>query len=335
MLEDVSTSGTDQGLVDAPGLKPKVSVVVATHNRLERLKTLLGALDRQTLDRDQFEVIVIDNGTSDGTSDFLSTAVGIKVLRREVSNGPAEARELGWRQAQADLIAFTDDDCRPEPEWLEEALDAHLSAPGSIVQGLTRPDPYEEHLMVHPLARTIRVDGLGPFFQTCNVLYPKSVLNATGGFDTTISGRACEDVDLAMRALSTGCGAVFAREAVVNHAVEVRSTWEAVREARRWGMLVELVGRHPQIRRVFPWRGLAWRETHARLLIATVGIALCALTGRRAFLLWCVPYLSYRNGWSPKGVLRTLTTLHKLLPVDAAELSVLARESAKRRRIFI
>lgn len=314
---------------------PRVSVVVSTHNRRSRLEALLEALSSQTLHRDEYEVIIVDNGTTDGTQQFLSTVEGIRVIRREVSNGPAEARDEGWRSARGQLIAFTDDDCRPEPAWLEEALKVHEAAPGAIVQGATRPDPNEEHLMEEPLARSIRVDGLGPFFQTCNVFYPREVLERAGGFDARISGRACEDVDLALRALSTGCGAVFADGAVVNHAVEVRTTREAVRDAERWAMLPGLVATYPQIRRAFPWRGLVWRETHARLAIAALGLSLASLTGRRSFLLWCVPYLSYRNGWDPHGVMRTISTLPKLLPVDAAELFVLSRASARRRRIFL
>ena len=315
--------------------EPLVSVVVSTFNRLARLKILLEALENQTLSREKYELIIIDNGTSDGTQAFLERTEGIRLIRREVSNGPAEAREAGWRAAKASFIAFTDDDCRPEPEWLEEALKAHAIAPQAIIQGATRPDPNEEHLLSQPLARTIRVDGLGPFFQTCNVFYPKQLLDSAGGFDSSISGRACEDVDLAMRALATGCGAVFARESVVNHAVEVRGTRDAIREATRWAMLPALVSRHPQIRRVFPWRGYIWRETHARLSVSLLGLMLCVLTGRRAFLLWCVPYLSYRNGWSPEGMLKTFRTLPKLLPVDGAELLVLSRESLRRRRFFL
>lgn len=312
---------------------PLVSVVVATRDRRDQLMVLFDALDAQTLPREKFEVIVVDDGSADGTAELAETRVE-RVIRNATSLGPAGARQEGWPLARANFIAFTDDDCRPEPDWLEKGLQAHHNSPRSIVQGKTRPDVNSDIDLRTPLARSIRVDHLGPFFETCNVFYPKQLLEQIGGFDSVIA-TAGEDADLAMRALATGCGAVFAEDAVVNHSVEVHSFSRAMNGTKRWASLVPLVSRHRGLRRAFPWRGLIWRESHWRLLLAASGIFLWRITGRRIFLLWAIPYITLRNGWYPDGLLRTLTSLPKTLPVDAAEIYVLAKASAKEGRLLL
>ena len=277
---------------------------------------------------------MINDGSTDDTDQVLEGRVDVSI-RHAQSTGPAIARQAGWQAAKGRLIAFTDDDCRPEPEWLERALAAHSASPASIVQGQTRPDPEEAHDLKDPLSRSIRVNGLGPFFQTCNVFYPRELLDRVGGFDPTIPRPSVEDADLAMRALATGCGAVYAEDAIVNHAVEIQSLRNAMRGAKRWASLLPLVERHPRLRRAFPWRGYVWRETHARLILALAGIALTAVTGRRIFLLWAVPYLSLRNGWYPAGMLKTFRSLPKLVPVDLAEIGVLVDASVRERRLLL
>jgi hypothetical protein len=136
-----------------------------------------------------------------------------------------------------------------------------------------------------------------------------------------------------MRALAAGAGAVFAPDAVVNHAVAERSLAQAVRFAARWRPLPAIVSAHPRLRSVFPWRGHVWRETHARLLLALAGLGLARV--HRAFLIWCVPYLTVRHGWRPRELARALAELPRVVPVDAAELAVLAWSSARARTVFL
>ncbi len=330
--ETQNSIGNGSAGLGSAGL-PVVSVVVATRDRRDQLLILLDALDSQTLPRETFEVIVVDDGSTDGSAEVAESRAD-RVVRNSTSLGPAGARQEGWPQARSDFIAFTDDDCRPEPTWLEEGLKAHQRSPRSIVQGKTRPDVLSDIDLRTPLARSIRVDHLGPFFETCNVFYPKSLLEQIGGFDDAIA-TAGEDADLAMRALATGCGAVFAEEAVVNHSIEVHSFERAMRGTKRWASLVPLVSRHRELRKAFLWRGLIWRESHWRLLLAISGALLWRLTGRRVFLLWLVPYVTLRNGWYPDGLLRTLLSLPKTLPIDAAEVLVLAKASVKEGRLLL
>src|SRR3954463_4274307 len=103
---------------------PEISVVVPSHERPLRLRWLLNALEEQTLDRDRWELVVVHDSRGDETERLLDEhplhAAGVLRHRRlEAGTGsPSRQRNVGWRMARAPLIAFTDDDCRPEPEWL-------------------------------------------------------------------------------------------------------------------------------------------------------------------------------------------------------------------------
>ena len=82
-------------------------------------------------------------------------------MKRRLEPGtgtPARHRNLGWRAARAPLVAFTDDDCRPEPDWLEVLLAAARRHPSAIVQGATRPDPFESELLQAIHARTQQIE---------------------------------------------------------------------------------------------------------------------------------------------------------------------------------
>jgi GT2 family glycosyltransferase len=315
----------------ADRVTPEVSVVVATRDRPESVSILLDALAAQTIGRQSFEVVLVDDGST-GASPFEGDPRLDRLLSHARPTGPAKARNTGWRAASGSVIAFTDDDCRPEPGWLEAGLRALRSAPAAIVQGRTRPEPAQEQRLEHPRARSIRVEQLGPFFETCNMFYPRALLSGVGGFDETIATSG-EDTDLALRLLESGVRAVYEPDAVVNHAVHQFTLPGAVRFTVRWRTLVRLIKRHPSLRRAFPWRGRVWRESHARLLLALAGAAL----SRRnlVFLLWCVPYLTYRHGWRPSGLARTGRELPGVLLVDTAELAVLVCASVRHGRLFL
>jgi len=308
-------------------------VVVATRDRCARLAVLLSALEAQDLPGEHFEVVVIDDGSRDATPELLRSHPHVRTLRHARAGGPARARNAGWRLARAPLVAFTDDDCRPEPGWLRAGLTAHASAPGAVVQGATRPEPAGEELLRRPLARSVRVQRLGPFFQTCNVFYPRALLERVAGFDESIPTAAAEDTDLALRAFELGAGAVWAPGALVNHDVVELPLARAVRGAWRWRTMVPLVRRHPRLRAAFPWHGRVWRESHARLALALAGTALA----RRhpAFAAWWLPYLALGHGWGPRALARSATELPQRLPVDLAELAVLGLSSARHRRLLL
>lgn len=99
---------------------PRATVVVCCHNGADALPRTLDALDAQTV-RDHLEVVVVDDGSTDATARVADRA-GVRIVRHPHNRGLAAARNTGWRTASAPIVAYTDDDCRPRPEWLATLL---------------------------------------------------------------------------------------------------------------------------------------------------------------------------------------------------------------------
>jgi GT2 family glycosyltransferase len=277
--------------------KPDISVVVGTHNRAARLRDLLAGLEAQTLPPERFEVIVVDDASTDETPQVLASAsegaLVVRAVRRDVNGGWAAAKQDGWRLAQAAIIAFTDDDCVPEPDWLEAGLRAASENPGAIVQGRTDPIAAELDAVPpaeRPFTRTIHVPEPDPAFQTCNVFYPRDLLERLDGFDVEGFGRSPgEDADVAWRAIDAGAATAFAADARVAHAVNRLGPAGKLRHAAGWDMRV--YARHPGLRRAHFYRyGIFWKRSHFWLSRALLGL----LVPRR---LWPIRvFLAYRYG---------------------------------------
>jgi GT2 family glycosyltransferase len=253
----------------------RVSVVVASHARPLRLRWLLNALEEQTLARDRWEVVVVHDYYPETAGRVLDShplreAGTLRHLAVAPGTGsPARQRNLGWRAARGELVAFTDDDCRPEPDWLERLLAAAQGAPGEIVQGATRPDPFELEVLAAPHVRTLHVEPVGPFAQTSNILYPRELLERLNGFDErSIAG---EDVGLSLRARGAGVPIAAAPDAVVNHAIESFSLPGIVRENLKWRHLAYLARRHPELRRDLEL-GVFWDSDHLWGSVALAGL---------------------------------------------------------------
>jgi glycosyltransferase involved in cell wall biosynthesis len=258
--------------------QPRVSVVVATFNRAERLGRLLAGLRAQTLPPDEFEIVIVDDASSDGTAAILAEAVAagdlnLRVVRHGENRGRATSRQDGWQTAAAELIAFTDDDCVPAPDWLEAGLAACAASPGAIVQGRTEPDPAEEERL-GPFSRTVRVPEYDAAFQTCNVIYPRAVLQSVGGFDTEAFGRVHggEDSDLAWRAIKAGATGTFDERVLVRHAVNELGPAGQLRVCAGWTLLA--YARHPELRAAHFATPIFWKHTHSWLARALLGLLL-------------------------------------------------------------
>lgn len=107
--------------------KPKISIVVCTYNRVNLLEEVLYSLKKQTLSPTLFEVLVIDNNSTDGTWKFVETAIknqsNFRVFK-ETAQGVSHARNRGWQEARGDYVAYIDDDAKATPEWCERILNA-------------------------------------------------------------------------------------------------------------------------------------------------------------------------------------------------------------------
>lgn len=203
----------------------RASVVVPTRNRVALLEKCLGALGQQTLRRDEMEVIVVDDGSTDGTAQ-QAEAVGqavpfeVRVLRGR-GIGPAAARNLGWQAALAPIVLFTDDDCEPSATWAADLvvfLEENPSCAG--VGGTTRRlhdstaarFTDETHCMNHP-GDALDVD----YLVTANAAYRRDVLAAAGGFDESFPCAGGEDPELSFRLKSLHAQLAKTTGAVVLH----------------------------------------------------------------------------------------------------------------------
>ena len=304
-----------------------VSVVVVTRDREERLRALLDSLRAQTLH--DFEVVVVDDGSRDGTLAMLAgeSELSLRVMGHHEPGNLAEARNRGWREASGSLVAFIDDDCVAAPRWLEEGLRVARERPGAVVQGMTAPNP-SELSRSGPFTRTIEVRSLGPWFQTCNIFYPRDLLERLGGFDPSFA-RAGEDSDLAWRALEAGAPAAWAPGALAHHAVNQLGPRGKLRVASRWTDGVLLFAKHPQKRAELLEKGVFWKGSHYLLVRALLA---CLVPRRfmvlRAWLAW--PYfhhLRWRGRSEGGGLLfAPWYVLH-----DLVELWAIARGAAKHR----
>lgn len=314
-----------------PAAEPRVSVVAATRDRPARLEALVAALRAQTLDPSQFEVVIVDDGSSPPVA-VEGGDLALRIVRHATAHGPGGARNAGWRAARGALVAFTDDDCRPAAGWLEAGLAAHKRAPAAVVQGRTAPDPGERDRL-GPFSRTVRVERLGPQYETCNIFYPRELLECLGGFDEGFGLRpGGEDTDLAWRAIELGRSMAFCEAALVHHAVLELGPLGSLRDAARWTETVRVFGRHPGAREMLDHR-IFWNVWH--YLLARSVLALALPRSLRA-LRWAI---LARHALALAGRARTLGGGPWLLPLlvayDLVETIAVARGAARHRTLVV
>jgi glycosyltransferase involved in cell wall biosynthesis len=270
---------------------PRVSVIVPTRNRSSLLRALLDALDHQLFT--DFEAVVVDDGSTDGTAAEVEarshTGSSVRLVQGE-GRGAVAARIAGVAVARGEFLAFTDDDCVPDPGWLAAGV-AQLEGGADVVQGVTRP-----HGKVRPLDRTIMVERHDGLYNTCNVFYRREAYDRAGGFEPDAGetlrfrpGLAAkglgfgEDALLGWRVRRAG-RAVFAPDAVVLHHVFPPDLRNTIRRAWMTGAFPALVGEIPELRDT----ALAHRfflGTSRLPLYAAVGLG---LVGRRRLAAFCL-----------------------------------------------
>lgn len=249
----------------------ELSVVLPTYNRRTQLARVIEALGKQTLPADRFEVVVVSDGSADGTNEYLTTIVTpfelVPVLQE--NQGVAAARNNGVARARADLILFIDDDVVPVPELMEEHLKELGRDDEVVVLGPMLPPPdvklspwvmWEERMLEKQYRDMIegRWAPTARQFYTGNTSLARRHILAAGGFDPNF--RRAEDVELAYRLKDMGLHFVFNPQAVGYHYAE--------RSFESWAKIPYAYGRYDVI--MTHQKGQDWllptvlREFHGR-----------------------------------------------------------------------
>jgi O-antigen biosynthesis protein len=197
---------------------PRVSVVVCSFNGERTLAgTLAGAC---ALEYPDFEVIVVDDGSTDATADVAAT-FPVRVITTE-NRGLSSARNTGIREASGEIVAFTDDDARPDPHWLLYLVAAFRSGGHAAVGGPNLP-PGGDGLVADCVAaapggpaHVLLSDREAEHIPGCNSAFVKRALEEIGGFDPLFRV-AGDDVDACWRIQEAGGSIGFAPAAVVWH----------------------------------------------------------------------------------------------------------------------
>lgn len=204
-----------------------LSVVIPTFNRKDTLKPVLEALDNQIFPHEQFEIIVIDSNSTDGTSEMIShldLKPSLTYIRQE-NAGRAGARNSGIKQAKGDIILFTDADIVASPSLLEEHMKIHRIKHGEAVVGLeVQVSSLEEYkyLAEHPEKRKElhprhRKEISWLYFMTGNASVSRDELIKAGMFDVMFQGYGWEDIELGYRLAKNGVKINYSRSAVNYH----------------------------------------------------------------------------------------------------------------------
>lgn len=196
--------------------RPRFTLVVPTHNRRDLLRICLGAATAQ--DYPDYEVIVVDDGSTDGTGETVWREFPqVRYLRQERCRGPAAARNRGIEAATGEIVAFTDDDCLLPGDFLRQlaqgygrhqvvGVGGYLEAPPELVRRnlLARYEALVTH-RVYGAGREPYEGGFEcPAGGTNSMSYRWEVLQAVGGFDETFPVPGGEDADLKQRVVAAG-----------------------------------------------------------------------------------------------------------------------------------
>jgi len=212
-----------------------VSVVIPAYNAADSLPACLAALQQQTFP--PREIIVVDDASTDQTAK-LAAGYGVRVLQPAGRRGPAAARNAGAQAAQGDLIAFTDADCAPDPEWLAE-LTGPFTDPEVIgAKGVYRTRQtelvarfvqQEYESKYQRMARRPTID----FIDTYSAAYRRAIFLENGGFDAAFPVPSVEDQEFSFRLAAKGYKLIFIPSARVAHRHD-RSLFEYLR--RKFGI---------------------------------------------------------------------------------------------------
>ncbi|MBA3243333.1 MAG: glycosyltransferase [Acidobacteria bacterium] len=213
---------------------PFFSLIVPTYERPAQLASCLGALARLDYSPERFEVIIVDDGSAVAPASVVEQfreSLDVSLYSQK-NSGPASARNFGAQHARGAVLAFTDDDCEPDPLWLRALAARFARTPDRIVGGRTLNalplNLYSEtsQTIIEAVYAHFNADPEDArFFASNNLAIPAGLFRELRGFDETFN--TSEDRELCDRWLARGFRMTYAPEAVVRHShvLTLRSLW--------------------------------------------------------------------------------------------------------------
>lgn len=289
-LKGIASPGPGSKLQDAPSF----SVVVCTYNGAARIGSCLDAL--QNLDYPAFEILVVDDGSTDKTVELVRRYRGVRLIESE-HLGLSAARNRGAREAKGEIIAYTDDDCRPDFQWLTWLAEAFVREAWDACGGPNLPPRpvaasdggsgvIDEAVVASAPGAPSHVlsgDEEAEHLPGCNLAVRKNVFEAVGGFceDYRIAG---DDVDFCWRLQEAGFRIGFSAAAFVWHRRRT-NLWGYFKQQYQYGKAEALLMRdHPQ--RFYRGYGALWKGcvySGAAMTVASDSFIYHGLMGKGAY----------------------------------------------------
>ncbi|SDE45422.1 Glycosyltransferase, GT2 family [Dyadobacter soli] len=262
-------------------LPVNISVVIPTYKRPALLRKCLDALREQTYWRTFYEVIVVSDGPDRETEVLIERFIreqpdcAVFFHHLPAKKGPAAARNYGWKKSTGELVVFTDDDCIPDPCWLEEyaaryqaMAERFVAFTGRVIVPISpKPTDYEKNVAHLATAE----------FITANCTCSRAALEMTGGFDEDFPIAWREDSDLEFKLLELKIPIVHVPQAAVCHPVREADWGVSIAEQRKSMFNALLFKKHPQFYRAKISSGPVW--TYYIIILATLAAIAALVAG--------------------------------------------------------
>jgi glycosyltransferase involved in cell wall biosynthesis len=203
-------------------MKNIVSVIIPVYNDLERLKICLNNLENQTVIQENYEIIVVDNGSDINIDNFKNLFPKVK-FAYEAIPGSYAARNRGILLAQGDILAFTDSDCIPAKDWIENGMKKLLTLPeNAILAGkinmFYKDSQHPNSVEIYDSITHLQQDKIvkkAYFAATANLFTYKKVFESVGLFNSELKSGG--DAEWGKKAYSYGCSIIYADNCCVAH----------------------------------------------------------------------------------------------------------------------
>lgn len=266
-----------------------VSVIVPAYNAEQTIGSCLDALLQQSVERSSYEIVVVNDGSTDATPSIVADYPSVRLVRQD-NSGPGAARNLGAQEARGEILLFTDADCAPAPDWIERMIapfqrsdvkivgvkGAYLSCQRALTARFVQLE-YEDKY--RRMAQFEYID----FIDTYSAGYRRDVFLEHGGFDTNFPTASVEDQEFSFRLAQQGYKMVFVPDARVYHLGHADTLAKYVRKKSKIGYWKVLVHkRHPD-------KMLADTHTPQILkiqLLLAAALAISLMSGIVWHLLW-------------------------------------------------